>query len=111
MPQPNFTQKELITEIREEQKVMASKQLQLSADFSNFMNKQDAFNQKITDLLETNPLTKRKGVVEDLEDLKVRTEKIETSRKVTAGKVAIGITILTFIGGLALKLFSLLDKH
>ena len=111
MPQPNFTQKELITEIREEQKVMASKQLQLSADFSTFMNKQDAFNQKITDLLETNPLTKRKGVVEDLEDLKVRTEKIETSRKVTAGKVAIGITILTIVGSLALKLFSLFDKH
>ena len=111
MPQPNFTQKELITEIREEQKVMASKQLQLSADFSTFMNKQDAFNQKITDLLETNPLTKRKGVVEDLEDLKVRTEKIETSRKVTAGKVAIGITILTIVGSLALRLFSLFDKH
>ena len=104
-----MTQKEQIIEIRQYQKEMAEKQLQMAADLSTFINKQDAFNQRITDLLETNPLTKRKGIVEDIEELKPRVDRLEINNKITAGKVSIAIIILTTIGGAVWKLLNLLD--
>jgi hypothetical protein len=72
----NLTQKDLISEIREEQKRMAIEQLKLASNLSIFMNKQDLFNQKVIDILETNPLTKRKGIVEDLEQTKTKVEEV-----------------------------------
>jgi hypothetical protein len=104
-----MTQKDLINEIREEQKRMAIEQLNLATNLSNFINKQDTFNQRITDLLETNPLTKRKGIVEDLEELKPRVDDLEIKNKVTAGKITIGFLIFTTIGGVVWKLLTLLD--
>lgn len=105
-----MTQKEQILEIRQSQQKMAQKQLQMAADLSNFINKQDAFNQKINDLLETNPLTKRKGIVQDLEELKPRVDELEIKNKITAGKITVGIFIFSIIGTVVWKAISLLDK-
>lgn len=106
----SLTQKDLINEIREEQKRMAIEQLNLASNLSVFMNKQELFNQKITDLLETNPLTKRKGFIEKVESNDMRISELEKKNEITAGKVTIGIFILTTIGSVAWKLLSLLDK-
>ena len=46
-----LTNKEIILEIREAQKEMAEKQLKMALDMSNFMNKQTAFNENISELL------------------------------------------------------------
>ena len=80
-----MTQKEQLIEIRKEQVQMAAKQLQLSADFSTYMNKQDLKFQRFFDLLETNPRTKKKGLIEDLESLKPRIDLLESKYNVTAG--------------------------
>ena len=42
-----MTNKEQLTEIREEQKRMANEQLKIASDLSIFMNKQDKFNQTL----------------------------------------------------------------
>jgi hypothetical protein len=105
-----MTQKEIINEIREEQKRMAQEQLKLSVNISNFMNKQDLFNQKIDDILQTNPLTKRKGIIEDLEELKPRVDSLELKNKVTAGKIAVSIAIFATIGSILLKILGFFDK-
>ena len=88
---------------------MAAKQLQLSADFSTYMNKQDLKFQRFFDLLETNPRTKKKGLIEDLESLKPRIDLLESKYNVTAGKISISVVILTIVGGLIWKLIGLLD--
>ena len=46
-----LTNKEIILEIREAQKEMAEKQLKMALDMSNFMNKQQSFNENISELL------------------------------------------------------------
>tara|TARA_R110000782_G_scaffold105611_1_gene193594 strand:- start:324 stop:638 length:315 start_codon:yes stop_codon:yes gene_type:complete len=104
-----MTQKEQLAEIRTEQLNMAQKQLKLAADFSSYMNKQDLITQRLFDILETNPLTKRKGIIEDIEELKPRVEQLESKYNITAGKVSISVIILTAVGGFIWKLISILD--
>jgi hypothetical protein len=104
------TNKQIIQEIRNEQKRMATEQLEIAMKLSVHMNKQDAFNDRIIDLLETNPATKKKGVIEDLENVKDRVLQLETNNKITAGKVSIGLFILTSLGGFVLKLLGFFDK-
>ena len=104
-----MTQKEQLAEIRAEQLSMAKKQLQLAADFSTYMNKQDLITQRLFDILETNPLTKKKGLIEDLETLKPRVDQLESKYNITAGKVSISVFILTAVGAFIWKLIGIID--
>lgn len=104
-----MTQKDLILEIRQEQKRMAEEQLNLAADLSSFFNKQELFNQRISDILENDEKTDKKGLVYEVESNSNRIDKIEIKNKVTAGKIAISVTILTFIGGAVWKLINIFD--
>jgi hypothetical protein len=104
-----MTQKEIISEIREEQKTMAEMQYRLAADLSNFFNKQELFNQRISDILENDEKTNKKGLVEEVTDISNRIDKIQLKEKVTAGKIAVTVTILTFIGGVVLKAINIFD--
>lgn len=104
-----MTQKEIILEIRQEQKRMAEEQLNLAAGLSSFFNKQELFNQRISDILENDEKTDKKGLVYEVESNSNRIDEIEIRNKVTAGKIAISVTILTFIGGAVWKLINLFD--
>ena len=103
------TNKELLNEIIKEQKLQAIKQFQLSADFSIFMNKQESFNQKISSLLYSDSDTNSEGYIEKQNKISERVLDLEVKNKVTAGKVAISILILTAIGGFVWKAISILD--
>jgi len=104
-----MTNKFLLEEIHKEQREQAKKQLQLSADFSNFMNKQEAFNQKISSLLYSDSDTNSTGYIEDHNKLSERVLDLEVKNKITAGKIAISVVILTAIGGAVWKMLSILD--
>ena len=104
-----MTQKEIISEIREEQKSMAEMQFRLAADLSNFFNKQELFNQRISDILENDEKTNKKGLVYEVGEISNRVDKIEVKNKVTAGKIAVSVTILTFIGSAVWKLINIFD--
>jgi uncharacterized protein YutD len=103
-----MTQKEIISEIREEQKAMAAIQYRMAADFSNFFNKQE-LNQRISDILENDEKTNKKGLVYEVGVISDRVDKIELQEKITAGKVAISVTLLTFIGGAVWKIINLFN--
>ena len=105
----DMTQKEIISEIREEQKTMAEMQFRLAADLSNFFNKQELFNQRISDILENDEKTDKKGLVYEVAEVSKRVDEIELKGKVTAGKIAVTVTILTFIGGMVLKAINIFD--
>ena len=105
-----MTNKELITEVREEQKRMAKEFMDLAMNLSIFMNKQDKFNQRVSDILDDDESSLRKGIVSDIIETKERVDKLETNNKVTAGKVAIGITLVSALGGFILKLLGIFDK-
>ena len=104
-----MTQKEIISEIREEQKTIAAMQYRLAADLSIFFNKQELFNQRISDILDNDEKTDKKGLVYEVGELSTRIDKIELKEKVTAGKIAVTVTILTFIGGVVLKAINIFD--
>jgi len=104
-----MTQKEIISEIREEQKTMAEMQFRLAADLSNFFNKQELFNQRISDILENDEKTDKKGLVYEVAEVSKRVDEIEIKNKVTAGKIAVSVTILTFIGSAVWKLINIFD--
>lgn len=104
-----MTQKDLILEIRQEQKRMAKEQLNLAASLSSFLNKQELFNQRISDILENDEKTDKKGLVYEVEYNSNRIDEIEINSKVTAGKIAISVTILTFIGSAIWKLITIFD--
>ncbi len=104
-----MTQKDLISEIREEQKAMSVIQYRMAADFSTFFNKQELFNQRISDILENDEKTEKKGLVYEVSEISNRVDKIELKEKITAGKVAISVTLLTFIGGAVWKIINLFD--
>ena len=104
-----MTQKEIISEIREEQKSMAEMQFRLAADLSNFFNKQELFNQRISDILENDEKTDKKGLVYEVAEVSKRVDEIELKGKVTAGKMAVSVTILTFIVSAVGKLINICD--
>ena len=104
-----MTQKDLISEIREEQKAMSVIQYRMAADFSTFFNKQELFNQRISDILENDEKTEKKGLVYEVSEISNRVDKIELKEKITAGKVAISVTLLTFIGGAVWKIINMFD--
>ena len=96
------TNKTLLQEILDEQK-------RLSKEMSDAINHQNLFNQRITTLLNSDGDTNQKGLVENLEDVRNRVLDLEVKNKVTAGKVAISVILLSAIGGAIWKLIGMLD--
>jgi hypothetical protein len=96
------TNKILLQEILDEQK-------RLSKEMTDAINHQNLFNQRITTILNSDNETHQKGLVEGLSDVKNRVLDLEVKNKVTAGKVAISVIILTAIGGAVWKLIGILD--
>ena len=96
------TNKTLLQEILDEQK-------RLSKEMSDAINHQNLFNQRITTLLNSDGDTNQKGLVENLEDVRNRVLDLEVKNKVTAGKVAISVILLSAIGGSIWKLIGILD--
>jgi|TARA_R110002050_G_scaffold85509_1_gene182490 hypothetical protein len=96
------TNKALLEEILNEQK-------RISKEMTDAINNQNLFNQRITSVLNSDSDTNQKGLVESLEDVRGRVLDLEVKNKVTAGKVAISVTILTAIGGTIWKLIGILD--
>tara|TARA_R110000787_G_scaffold142738_1_gene256414 strand:+ start:1162 stop:1461 length:300 start_codon:yes stop_codon:yes gene_type:complete len=96
------TSKALLQEILDEQR-------RLSKEMTDAVNRQNLFNQRITSILNSDGDTNQKGMVESLEDVKIRVLDLEVKNKVTAGKVAISLVIISAIGGAAWKLIGLLD--
>ena len=96
------TNKTLLQEILDEQK-------RLSKEMSDAINHQNLFNQRITTLLNSDGDTNQKGLVENLEDVRNRVLDLEVKNKVTAGKVAISVILLSAIGGAIWKLIGILD--
>ena len=93
-----ITNKVLLEQILDEQKRL-----------SEAVSSQNLFNQRIASILNSDNETHQKGLVENLEDVKGRVLDLEVKNKVTAGKVAISIVILTFIGGAVWKIIGILD--
>ena len=98
----DLTNKQLLNEIIKEQKIQA-------IEFSTFMNKQEKFNQKIASLLYSDSDTNSEGYIEKQNKISDRVLDLEVKNKVTAGKVAISVLILTAVGGLVWKAISILD--
>ena len=94
-----MTNKEILQEIREEQKRMAKEFMDLAMKQSIFMNKQEDFNKRVSHILD-----------EKVEDLGDRVTKLETTNKVTAGKIAVGFFLITTLGGFIVKLLGIFDK-
>ena len=97
-----ITNKALLQEILDEQK-------RLSNEMASAINNQNLFNQRITTILNSDSDTHQKGLVEGLSDVKSRVLDLEVKNKVTAGKVAISVIILTAIGGAVWKIIGILD--
>lgn len=104
-----MTNKVLLEEIHKEQIKLATQQLQIASDFSVFMNKQQMFNQRISGLLESDSSTNQKGALESLDNVMVRVLDLEVKNKVTAGKVAMSVLILSVIGTFVWKIIGIFD--
>jgi len=96
------TNKILLEQILDEQK-------RLSSEMSSAINNQNLFNQRITTILNSDDDTNQKGLVENLSDIRSRVLDLEVKNKVTAGKVAISVIILSAIGSVIWRLISVLD--
>ena len=96
------TNKILLEQILDEQK-------RLSDEMSSAINNQNLFNQRITTILNSDDDTNQKGLVENLSDIRSRVLDLEVKNKVTAGKVAISVIILSAIGSVIWRLISVLD--
>jgi len=96
------TNKILLEQILDEQK-------RLSDEMASAINNQNLFNQRITTILNSDGDTNQKGLVENLSDIRSRVLDLEVKNKVTAGKVAVSVIILSAIGSVIWKLISVLD--
>lgn len=96
------TNKILLEQILDEQK-------RLSDEMSSAINNQNLFNQRITTILNSDGDTNQKGLVENLSDIRSRVLDLEVKNKVTAGKVAVSVIILSAIGSVIWKLIGILD--
>ena len=97
-----LTNKVLLEQILDEQK-------RLSDEMSSAINNQNLFNQRITTILNSDGDTNQKGLVENLSDIRSRVLDLEVKNKVTAGKVAVSVIILSAIGSVLWKLIGILD--
>jgi hypothetical protein len=96
------TNKAMLQEILEQQKIFYK-------ELSDFKNEQNLFNQKVRTILNSDDETHQKGLVEGLSDVSDRVLDLEVKNKVTAGKVAISLVIVSAIGGAVWKIIGVLD--
>ncbi len=97
-----ITNKALLQEILDEQK-------RLSNEMASAINNQNLFNQRITSILNSDGDTNQKGLVENLQDVRTRVLDLEVKNKVTAGKIAMSVIILSAIGSVIWKIIGILD--
>ena len=102
-----MTNKEQLTEIREEQKRMYTEQLKIASDLSIFMNKQDKFNQRIEMILLNDTETGNHGLVTKVHKLNSKISELETDKKVAYGK----ITLLVGLGAVAWKVVTFIISN
>lgn len=102
-----MTNKEQLTEIREEQKRMATEQLKIASDLSIFMNKQDKFNQRIEMILLNDTETGNQGLVTKVHKLNTKISELETDKKVAYGKM----TLLIGLGAVAWKVVTFIISN
>lgn len=74
-----LTNKQLLEQIREEQRENAELMFQNAQMFSNFMNKQERLNTKLVGYLESNDATKQEGVIEKLGRVEKQVVDLKTS--------------------------------
>ena len=96
------TNKAMLQEILEQQRIFYK-------ELSDFKNEQNLFNQKVKNVLNSDDETNQKGLVEGLSDVSDRVLDLEVKNKVTAGKVAISLVIVSAIGGAVWKIIGVLD--
>lgn len=102
-----MTNKEQLSEIREEQKRMAAEQLKISSDISTFMNKQDKFNQRIEMILLNDSETGNYGLVTKVHKLNTKISELETDKKVAYGRA----TLLIGLGAVAWKVVTFIISN
>ena len=94
-----MTNKEQLTEIRQEQSRMAKEQLKIADELSVFINKQDKFNQRIEMILLNDSETGNHGLVTKVHKLNTKISELETDKKVAYGRA----TLLIGLGAVAWK--------
>lgn len=94
-----MTNKEQLTEIRQEQSRMAKEQLKIADELSVFINKQDKFNQRIEMILLNDTETGNHGLVTKVHKLNTKISELETDKKVAYGRA----TLLIGLGAVAWK--------
>ena len=80
-----MTNKEQLTQIREEQSRMAKEQLKIADELSVFISKQDKFNQRIEMILLNDSETGNHGLVTKVHKLNTKVSELETDKKVAYG--------------------------
>ena len=102
-----MTNKEQLTEIREEQKRMANEQLKIASELSVFINKQDKFNQRIEMILLNDTETGNHGLVTKVHKLNTKISELETDKKVAYGRA----TLLIGLGAVAWKVVTFIISN
>ena len=102
-----MTNKEQLTEIREEQKRMANEQLKIASDLSVFINKQDKFNQRIEMILLNDTETGNHGLVTKVHKLNTKISELETDKKVSYGRA----NLLVALGAVAWKVVTFIISN
>lgn len=91
-----MTNKDLILEIRKEQKKMAESQLDFAGKVSSFMNEQTLFNSKVLNILESDEKTKKKGLVEQQQINTSKLRVLENQNKIVIGVWIVLASILSY---------------
>lgn len=102
-----MTNKEQLTQIREEQSRMAKEQLKIASDLSIFMNKQDKFNQRIEMILLNDSETGNHGLVTKVHKLNTKVSELETDKKVAYGRA----TLLVGLGAVIWKVVTFIISN
>ena len=90
-----FTLSLKLDSLAESNKKIAKDQLQLSCDFSNYINKQDLKNAEILGYLESNNRTNQKGAIEQIKENKQEIDYLKTRNSIKNAER----TLLVIIGG------------
>lgn len=124
MPGKRLTNREILELLldnrqndQKDYKKLTQNQANLSGQLSNLENKldesnvkQELINQKILNWLQDNPDTGEKGVISTQKEQGEDIEEIKTNIKVTNGKIAVGVLVLTSLGGFFTWLFGIFDR-
>lgn len=102
-----MTNKEQLTEIRQEQSRMAKEQLKIADELSAFISKQDKFNQRIEMILLNDTETGNHGLVTKVHKLNTKVSELETDKKVAYGRA----TLLIGLGAVAWKVVTFIISN